>query len=189
MENQINQFIEIILIIDFERLSLELETDKLKSITDKVYSNIENIYNKKFNLIIKNSLVTIQENLNPIEFPNKLILNKLEIDDELYVLSPILGDLFLSLEVNELIYKNLNLIQNHNQPNFRNFILNDQNDEEYKDLDIYISYIEGVIVIDNNYTAINSLIMLDCPLFAITGNMFIYKEIETEYSQIFIKRY
>jgi len=54
-------------------------------------------------------------------------------------------------------------------------IKKDENDNEYKDLDIYLSYIDGVISIDNTYTTIYSLTLRDCPLFAIIGNMFTYK--------------
>lgn len=194
---KLNQFEEVKLIIDFERLSLELEIDELKSIIEKLYNNIEDIYNTKLSLIIKNSLLAIQENLNPILFANKLVLNKLEIDDELYAMSPILLDLFPSIEANELILRKFKFNSKSQLSKFYKFIINvgckkltledifielilkkDQNDDDYKDLDIYISYIEGVIVIDNNYTAINSLVMRDCPLFAITGNMFNYKESE-----------
>ena len=195
--DNINQFNEITLIIDFERLSLELEIDELRSLIDKLYSNIEIVYEKKFSLIIKNSLFSIPETLNSIEFANKLVLNKLEIDDELYALSPILEDLFKNLEANELILKKFKFNSKSQLSKFYKFILSvnckkltledifielilkkDQNDTEYKDLDIYISYIDGVIVIDNNYTPINSLTLRDCPLFAITGNMFNYKESE-----------
>ena len=48
----------------------------------------------------------------------------------------------------------------------------DKNDEEYKDLDIYFSFVDEIITLENIYTSINSLTLRDCPLFAIEGDIF-----------------
>ena len=203
IHNNINQFKEITLIFDFQRLSLELETDELVKIIKKFFDNLE--FNQKLSLIIKNSYINPEKKLNPIRFPTKLILNKLEIHDEIYSLSTRLGELLPDIEVNELILKKFKFNSKSQISNFFQFILrsgckmltledifveliikNDENDEDYKDLDIYFTYVDGVITIDNNYTPITSLTMRDCPLFAIIGNMFTYQE-ENEQLEI-IKR-
>ena len=203
IHNNINQFKEITLIFDFQRLSLELETDELFKIVKKFLDNKE--YNTNFSLIIKNSYINPEKEIKQISFAYKLILNKLEIHDEIYSLSNRLGDLLTNIEVNELILKKFKFNSKSQLSNFFEFILkvgckkltledifveliikNDEKDDDYKDLDIYFAYVDGVITIDNNYTSITSLTMRDCPLFAIIGNMFTYQE-ENENFEI-IKR-
>ena len=203
IHDKINQIQEIIIIFDFQRLSLELETDELFKIIKKFYESID--YEPNISLIIKNSYINPEKELKPILFPNRLKLNKLEIHDEIYSLSTRLGKLLPDIEVNELILKKFKFNSKNQLSNFLKFILRvgckkltledifveliikqDDNDQEYKDLDIYFAYVDGVITIDNNYTAITSLTMRDCPLFAIIGNMFTYQE-ENEDFQI-IKR-
>ena len=195
LNEKLNEFKEITLIFDFQRLSFELETDDLKKIIDKFNKNITNIDNTKLSIIIKNCYVNPQKILVPIIYQNKLILNKLEIEDELYSLTTKLGSLFQSLQVNELILKKLKFNSKTQLSNFCKFIQSvdckiltledifielilkkDDDDEEYKDLDIYFSYLDGVITLDNMYTGISSLTLRDCPLFAIEGDIFNYKE-------------
>ena len=51
-------------------------------------------------------------------------------------------------------------------------IKKNENDDEYNDLDIYFSFIDKFIVINNVLTDIKSLTLRDCPLFAIIGDIF-----------------
>ena len=198
IENRINEFDFITLIFDYEILSIELDTEELK----KLINNIIKIYNQKLNLIIKNTYINPDKKLTPIS--DKLILNKLEIDDELYSFSTNLNYLFPNLEVNELILKKYKFNSKEQLLNFCNFIIKvkcqiltlddifieliikkDENDNEYKDLDIYFSYVDGIITIDNNFTPITSLTLRDCPLFAIIGNIFTYNDTDDEDSIIY----
>ena len=191
-KEKLNSFKEVILIIDFQILSIELDAEELKKLISKLYNSIESLDNTTFSLIIKNCYIDPEKGLKQLVFPNKLILNKLEISDELYSLS---SNLILpDVEVNELILKKFKFNSKTQLLNFCEFIIKvgckkltledifidliikkDENDNEYKDLDIYLSYIDGVISIDNTYTTIYSLTLRDCPLFAIIGNMFTYK--------------
>ena len=193
MQDKLSQFKEFSLIFDFQRLSIELETEDLNKIINKFLDSFSQ--DCKINLIIKNSLINDEKKLTPIQSRNKLIFNKLEIHDELYSLSTKLDDLFPSIEVNELILKKFKFNSKNQISNFFKFIrkvnckkltLEDifveliikssENDEEYKDLDIYIAYVDDIITLDNTYTHIESLTMRDCPLFAIIGNMFTYNK-------------
>ena len=192
IKEKISDLNEITLIFDYESLSIELDTSELKSFIFSIYNNISN---QKLNLIIKNTYMNPDKELTPISNEKKLILNKLEINDELYSFSPNLNFLFPNIEVNELILKKFKFNSKTQLSDFFQFIINtkcrtltlddifieliiqkDENDKEYKDLDIYISYIDGIITLDNNYTSIASLTLRDCPLFAIIGNMFTYDD-------------
>ena len=194
IKDRIKDFKEITLIFDYESLAIELDTNELKKFIFNIDNNISKS-NQKLNLIIKNTYMNPDKELTPISYDNKLILNKLEISDELYSFSPNLNYLFPNIEVNELILKKFKFNSKEQLSNFFQFIINtkcrtltlddifieliiqkDENDKEYKDLDIYISYIDGIIVLDNIYTSINSLTLRDCPLFAIIGNMFTYND-------------
>ena len=44
--------------------------------------------------------------------------------------------------------------------------------KEYKDLDIYFTLIDSFIYFDNTLTTIDTLILRDCPLFAIKKDTF-----------------
>ena len=63
LNEKLNEFKEITLIFDFQRLSFELETDDLKKIIDKFNKNINNINNTKVSIIIKNCYVNPQKKL------------------------------------------------------------------------------------------------------------------------------
>ena len=191
-KERLNSFKEVIVIIDFQILSIELDPEELKKLIFKLYNSIENLNNTKLSLIIKNCYIDPEKGLKALAFENKLILNKLEINDELYSLS---SNLILpDVEVDELVLKKFKFNSKTQLSNFCEYIIKvgckkltledifidliikkDEKDEEYKDLDIYFSYIDGVISLDNSYTPINSLTLRDCPLFAIIGNMFAYK--------------
>ena len=191
IEEKLNQFNEITLIFDYQRLSYELETKEMKTIIEKFRKKIVNNDFTKLSVIIKNSYYNPKKELIPIEYNNKLILNKLEIVDELFSLTTKLNILFPNLQVNELILKKMKFNSKSQLSNFCKFIRKveckkvtledifielilkkDENDEGYKDLDIYFSFVDGVITLENIYTSITSLTLRDCPLFAIEGDIF-----------------
>ena len=191
LEDKLNQFKEITLIFDYQRLSFELETKEIKAIIAKFKKIIVNNDYTLLSLIIKNCYYNPNIVLIPIEYDNKLILNKLEIVDELYSLTTNLNILFPNLQVNELILKKFKFNSKSQLSDFCKFIRKvdckkvtledifielllkkDENDKEYKDLDIYFSFVEGVITLENIYTYITSLTLRDCPLFAIEGDIF-----------------
>ena len=188
--NNLNKFQEITLIIDFPHLAEKLDIQTLNNLIEKIYKEI-NIEKTKLSLIIKNCI--LDENIiNNNDENNKLFLNKLEIDDELYSISSInLDCLFPNLKANELILKKFKFNSKAQLENFYNFIKRvectkltlddifveliikkDEKDEDYKYLDKYIALLDEVITLDNYYTDISSLTLRDCPLFAIIGNIF-----------------
>ena len=205
--NELNSFNELTIIFDFQRLSLELNTEELQQIIYKIYSNISRD-DFKFNLIIRNTFINPDGKIIPLELPTELILNKLEIWDELYGLSTNLNldKIFVNIKAKELILKKFKFNSKTQLSIFCQFIQRiecqkltledinieliikkDENDEEYKDLDIYFSYLDEVITLDNAYTNITSLTLRDCPMFAIIGNMFKYrnsKDIPTAFKNI-----
>ena len=200
IENEsLNKYDEITIISDYEFLSLELDTEELKKIIftfyEKIYDKIDikkiDENNKKLNLIIQNTYINIEKNITQISNGKTLYLNKLEITDELYSFSSIFNILFPNLKVNELILKKFKFNSKEHLSNFCKFInkveckkltLDDifieliikknEDDEDYKDLDIYFTYEDDVLTLDNTYSSINSLTLRDCPLFAISGDMF-----------------
>ena len=201
VKNNLNNLKEITIIIDYPHLAEQLDTQILNKLISKFYTNIDNIEKTKFNLAIKNCYIDERKMEKPItqifednndNNNNKLvILNKLEINDELYSVSIHLNYLFPNIKVNELILRKFKFNSKAQLDNFYKFIrrvectkltLNDffieliiresENDLDYKFLDKYIAYLDGIITLDNFYTNIRSLTLRDCPLFAIIGNMF-----------------
>ena len=192
----LKEYNEIQLIFDFESLNDELDLEEASKIINTFSKEIDIIKEKNgysiiFNLVIKNCLIGFEKEIKPIQ--NKLILNKLEINDELYSFTTNLDKIFPDLEVNELVLKKFKFNSKLQLSNFCQFIIgvdckkltlddifieliikNSEKDEEYKDLDIYFSYIDGIITLDNSTTSINSLTLRDCPLFAFVDNMFTY---------------
>ena len=200
----LNKFKEITLIIDYPHLAEQLDTQILNKLIAKIYTNIDNIEKTRFNLVIKNCYIDESKMEKPITqiFENNndnnnsngnklVILNKLEINDELYSISIHLNSLFPNIKVNELILRRFKFNSKAQLGNFYKFIrrvectkltLNDffieliirkdESDLDYKFLDKYIAYMDGIITLDNYYTSIRSLTLRDCPLFAIIGNMF-----------------
>ena len=195
IKEKLENFDEIIIIFDYDKFSLELDTQGLRGIIEIFLQNIDDINKTKLSLIIKNSYINPEKDLTQISFDEKLILNRLEISDELYSFSTNLNYLFPNLKVKELALKKFKYQSKEQLLNFCKFIFqsdcksltlddifieliikNSENDEEYKDLDIYFSYISKFIVLNSVHTFIHSLVLRDSPLFAMIGNMFKYNE-------------
>ena len=193
---KLNSFQEVTIIFDFQRLSLELSTEELKKLIEKFQTNISS-QETKLSLIIRNTFINPYKEIFPLDIPLELILNKLEIWDELHGLSTNLNldKIFTKVKANELILKKFKFNSKAQLSTFCQFIQRveckkltledinieliikkDEKDEEYKDLDIYFSYLDEVITLDNVYTNIISLTLRDSPMFAIIGNMFKYKD-------------
>ena len=193
-EKNLEEYKEITLIFDFQSLSQNLNIDNLSQLIKNLWDPIERLNkettNIKLSLIIRNCLI---EEIKPIDIDN-LKLNKLEISDELYSISNNLDILFPDLEVNELVLKKFKFNSKLQLSNFCKFItrvdckkllLDDifveliikrsEDDKEYKDLDIYFTFIDSFIHFDNTFTEIDTLILRDCPLFAIIDNLFTKK--------------
>ena len=191
LKKNINKFNEITLIFDYESLSLELDTQELQTIISNIYSNISK--KKKLNLFIQNTCINPEKNLTQLNnTKNKTIkLNKLEISDELYSFSGKLHYLFENVQVNELTLKQFKFNSKSQLENFTKFIIRtnckkltlddifiellikeDKDDDEYNALDIYFTYMENSIILNNTYTNIESLTLKDCSLFDITKNIF-----------------
>ena len=193
--NNLSELKEITLIIDFPHLAEKLIIGDLYNLIENLNNNIDH-NETKLSLIIKNCFIDEKDERNIESINNnnnnKIILNKLEIDDELYSISTInLDCLFPNLKVNELILRRFKFNSKTQLDNFYNFIKRvdctkltlddifveliikkDENDSDYKYLDKYIALLDEVITLDNCYTDISSLTLRDCPLFAIIGNIF-----------------
>ena len=189
-QKELEKFKEITFIFDFTSFSEELELESL----DKFLENMNNKIDKtktKLNLIIKNCYINTEKEMHQVSKDNILSLNKLEIRDELYMLSTCLNEVFPNIKVNELILRRFKFNSKSQLSKFCEFIrgvectkliLDDifieliikknDDDEEYKDLDIYFSYIDGIITLENYYTSITSLTLRDAPLFAMIGQTF-----------------
>ena len=197
-EDNLEDFKEITLIFDFQSLSQNLNIDNLSQLIKNLWNPIERLNKEKtdlkLSLIIRNCLI---EEIKPIDIEN-FKLNKLEISDELYSISNNLDTLFPDLEVNELILKKFKFNSKLQLSNFCKFItridckklmLDDifieliikksEDDQEYKDLDIYFTLIDSFIHFDNTLTTIDTLILRDCPLFAIVDNLFTQKTLDS----------
>ena len=199
---KIKELKEIKLIFDFQCLSNELSFEKVNKLIYDFYELVKNDNKIKLSLVIENSLVNNFDNLDISN--NKLKLNELVISDELYMMSPNLNILFPQIEVNKLVLKKIKINSRLQLENFCNFIINseckeliledifieliikkDENDTEYNDLDGYFTYSGGVITLNHQYTKIRSLTLRDCPLFAISKDMFnLNTEIEQRYIDI-----
>jgi len=192
-QNELKNLQEITLIIDFPHLSEKLKIGPLYTLLGELHKNIDNNGKTKLNLIIKNCYIDETDKTDlESRLEDKININKLEIDDELYSISSInLDSLFQNIKVNELILKRFKFNSKTQLENFYKFIIRveckkltlddifveliirkDEKDTEYKYLDKYIALLDEVITLDNNYTEIESLTLRDCPLFAIIGNIF-----------------
>ena len=189
-QKQLEQFKEITFIFDYTSFSEELDLEKL----DIFITNMNNKIDKtktKINLIIKNCYINTEGDMHQVSKDNNLILNKLEIYDELYMLSTCLQEVFPNIKVTELILRRFKFNSKSQLSRFCEFIrgvectkltLDDifieliikksEDDDEYKDLDIYFSYLDGIITLENVYTNITSLTLRDAPLFAMIGKTF-----------------
>ena len=181
---------EIIFIFDFNNLAEKLDIKKVENIILKFYQIIKDSPDKtNLSLIIQNCLIEDKE-YQPI-FNEIIHFNKFEISDELYSFSPNINTLFSNVRAYELTLKKFKFNSKSQLLDFSNFIISssckkltlddffieliikkDEKDEEYNDLDIYFSFIDNFITINNQITDINSLTLRDCPLFAMIGDTF-----------------
>ena len=198
------------LVFDFDNLVKELDNDKENSysLKDIIKKNSANYDNDHLNIVIKNSLIGKETNL--YDDSEDLNLNKLFISDELYSMSPNIHILFQKFKPRELILKKFKINSKFQLNNFLNFIVNtgceeliledifiellikkDENDEEYNDLEQYITFENGKFYFYKNdekkETKIKKLKMIDCPLFAISEDTFKnisnYKDISLDIDQ------
>lgn len=116
----ISRYEEIIIILDFNNLTQKLEINKLEKLIKKFVDKINLEQNKpKLDLIIQNCLLEDRDKYDPL-LNDELIedetinLNKFELSDELYSFSPNIKTLFEKFRADEVVLKNLNLIQNFN---------------------------------------------------------------------------
>ena len=192
-KNDLLNYNEIIVIFDFQNFNQKLNIESLSSLVNYLWNHVkeinENYKNFRLSLTIQNCLI---EEIKPINI-KKLELNKLEISDELYIISNNIGTLFPpDLKVTELVLKKFKFNSKSQLENFCKFINNvecqklvlddifieliikkNEDDQDYKDLDIYFTLIDNFICLNNTYTEIDSLTLRDCPLFAIIYNIFI----------------
>ena len=189
---------EIIFIFDFNNLAEKLDIKKVENIILKFYQIIKDSPDKtNLSLIIQNCLIEDKE-YQPI-FNEIIHFNKFEISDELYSFSPNLNTLFSNVRAYELTLKKFKFNSKSQLLDFSNFIISssckkltlddffieliikkDEKDEEYNDLDIYFSFIDNFITINNQITDINSLTLRDCPLFAMIENTFSFENINAK---------
>ena len=183
------------LVFDFDNLVKELDSDKTNSyaLKDIINKTSENLDKDHLNIVIKNCVIG---KVNNFYDDNKdLNLNKLFISDELYSMSPNMNILFQKFKPKELVLKKFKINSKLQLNNFLDFILNtgceslfledlfiellikkDENDEQYNDLEQYITFENGKFFFCKNEerkeTKIKKLKMIDCPLFALTENTF-----------------
>ena len=189
---------EIIFIFDFNNLAEKLDIKKVENIILKFYQIIKDSPDKtNLSLIIQNCLIEDKE-YQPI-FNEIIHFNKFEISDELYSFSPNINTLFSNVRAYELTLKKFKFNSKSQLLDFSNFIISssckkltlddffieliikkDEKDEEYNDLDIYFSFIDNFITINNQITDINSLTLRDCPLFAMIENTFSFENINAK---------
>ena len=198
------------LVFDFDNLVKEIDNDKTNSYTlkDIINNNIESYDKDHLNIVIKNSVIGKETNL--YDDNKDLNLKKLYISDELYSMSPNMHILFQKFKPRELILKKCKINSKLQLNNFLNFILNtgcevlfledifiellikkDEKDEEYNDLEQYITFENGKFYICKNdekkETKIKKLKMIDCSLFALSEDTFKninnYKDISLDIEQ------
>ena len=163
-----------IFIFDFNNLAEKLDIKKVENIILKFYQIIKDSPDKtNLSLIIQNCLIEDKE-YQPI-FNEIIHFNKFEISDELYSFSPNINTLFSNVRAYELTLKKFKFNSKSQLLDFSNFIISssckkltlddffieliikkDEKDEEYNDLDIYFSFIDNFITINNQITDINS---------------------------------
>ena len=198
------------IIFDIDDLSKKITLDQEDNIHKIIKSfDNENEYNYNLNIYFKNCLIIQpssdedESNMLYIE-GSKLLINKLYISDELYVMSPYLNLLFQSYFPKELILKKIKINSKLQLTNFFNFIIknefcekliledisieliikNNEKEENYNELNQYFYYSKGKIYIkhlENEKYNIKNIKLIDCPLFAIDDDTFFeinkYKDI------------
>ena len=188
---------EIIFIFDFNNLAEKLDIKKVENIIIKFYEIIRNSQlNTSLSLIIQNCLFDDTKCEPLFKEQGIMNFNKFEISDELYSFSPNINTLFSNVRAKELILKKFKFNSKSQLLDFSNFILTsscekltlddffieliikkDEKDEDYNDLDIYFSFIDQFITINNQVTDINYLSLRDCPLFAMIGDIFSFSNL------------
>ena len=201
------------IIFDIDDLSKKITLDQEDNIHKIIKSfDNENEYNYNLNIYFKNCLIIQpssdedESNMLYIE-GSKLLINKLYISDELYVMSPYLNLLFQSYFPKELILKKIKINSKLQLTNFFNFIIknefcekliledisieliikNNEKEENYNELNQYFYYSKGKIYIkhlENKKYNIKNIKLIDCPLFAIDDDTFFeinkYKDISID---------
>ena len=201
------------IIFDIDDLSKKITLDQEDNIHKIIKSfDNENEYNYNLNIYFKNCLIIQpssdedESNMLYIE-GSKLLINKLYISDELYVMSPYLNLLFQSYFPKELILKKIKINSKLQLTNFFNFIIknefcekliledisieliikNNEKEENYNELNQYFYYSKGKIYIkhlQNKKYNIKNIKLIDCPLFAIDDDTFFeinkYKDISID---------
>ena len=181
--------------VENENLTIVFNFEDLsKQLSPKFASNIILKFQPK-SLKIENTLVE-SSNDNFFDNNKELKFDILYISDECYSMSPHLNDLFPSFEAKTLILKKMKINSKKQLDNFLKFIKNtkncekliledifiellikkDENDDTFNILDEYIGFENGkfYIKIENEKKEIKlkTLKLIDCPLFAITGDTF-----------------
>ena len=166
---------EIIFIFDFNNLAEKLDIKKVENIIIKFYEIIRNSQlNTSLSLIIQNCLFDDTKCEPLFKEQGIMNFNKFEISDELYSFSPNINTLFSNVRAKELILKKFKFNSKSQLLDFSNFILTsscekltlddffieliikkDEKDEDYNDLDIYFSFIDQFITLNNQVTDIN----------------------------------
>ena len=198
--NEINTDNKILnIIFDVDDLSKKITVDKENYIHGIIQSiDVDN--RDKLNIFFKNCLIeqpNNDEDYSKMLFfeDEELLINKLYISDELYIMSPYLNLLFKSYFAKELILKKIKINSKLQLSNFFNFIVKNnecekliledisieliikrgEDDNIYNELNQYFYYSKGRILIknmENNNIKIKKLKLIDCPLFALTDDIF-----------------
>ena len=196
------------IIFDIDDLSKKITIDK-ENYIHGIIQSFEDVKRNNLNIFFKNCLIeqpSHDEDYSKMLFfeDEQLLINKLYISDELYIMSPYLNLLFKSYFAKELILKKIKINSKLQLSNFFNYIARNyecekliledisieliiklgKNDNTYNELNQYFYFSKGRILIkkmENSNIKIKKLKLIDCPLFALTDDTFFeidkYKEI------------
>jgi len=196
------------IIFDIDDLSKKITIDK-ENYIHGIIQSFEDVKRNNLNIFFKNCLIeqpSHDEDYSKMLFfeDEQLLINKLYISDELYIMSPYLNLLFKSYFAKELILKKIKINSKLQLSNFFNYIARNyecekliledisieliiklgKNDNTYNELNQYFYFSKGRILIkkmENSNIKIKQLKLIDCPLFALTDDTFFeidkYKEI------------
>ena len=198
----------LIIIFDIDDLSKKITIDK-ENYIHGIIQSFEDVKRNNLNIFFKNCLIeqpSHDEDYSKMLFfeDEQLLINKLYISDELYIMSPYLNLLFKSYFAKELILKKIKINSKLQLSNFFNYIARNYEcekliledisieliiklgkiDNTYNELNQYFYFSKGRILIkkmENSNIKIKKLKLIDCPLFALTDDTFFeiekYKEI------------
>ena len=196
------------IIFDIDDLSKKITIDK-ENYIHGIIQSFEDVKRNNLNIFFKNCLIeqpSHDEDYSKMLFfeDEQLLINKLYISDELYIMSPYLNLLFKSYFAKELILKKIKINSKLQLSNFFNYIARNYEcekliledisieliiklgkiDNTYNELNQYFYFSKGRILIkkmENSNIKIKKLKLIDCPLFALTDDTFFeiekYKEI------------